>query len=210
MDQKKGNMNEQNGEMLRVECYGGKYTVIQDKTGRVSALRYGEQWRECVGDGLILGLAQDLDAERTKSFTKLGVSGILFWNQAVLVGQRPEGDSAGGKWVTPGGGVELFESYDTALIREYYEETGLHIAPHKSSVVEEIVDQPKTHVVMIFKYVDLVRGSFNYDPAGWPVTRTSEELPRLKWVFADEAMQMIRDKSMSYMTAAALRDIKFI
>lgn len=37
-----------------------KYTVIQDKNGKLYALRYGEQWRECVGDNLILRLAQEV------------------------------------------------------------------------------------------------------------------------------------------------------
>jgi hypothetical protein len=47
-------------DLLRVDCYDGKYTVIQEADGGVHALRYGEHWRNCVGDGLILGLAQDL------------------------------------------------------------------------------------------------------------------------------------------------------
>lgn len=148
--------------------------------------------------------------EAESKFPKLGISGILVWNHAVLVGQRPESDTAGGKWVTPGGGVELFESHDTALIREFHEESGLHVVPHKCAVVEEVICQPDVHTVMIFKYVDLVRGSFKTNPAGWPETRVCAELPRFMWVHADLAIQMIRDSSMSYMTAAALRDIRFI
>ena len=46
--------------------YGGKYTVIQDNKGGLKALRYGEEWRDCCGDGLILALAQEVDELRQK------------------------------------------------------------------------------------------------------------------------------------------------
>lgn len=55
-----------NRDILRVDCYDGKYTVIQESDGGLHALRYGEHWRNCVGDGLILALAQDLDDARSK------------------------------------------------------------------------------------------------------------------------------------------------
>lgn len=51
-------------DMLRVSTCDGKYTVVQDATGRQSALRYGEPWRDLVGDGLTLALAHDLDEAR--------------------------------------------------------------------------------------------------------------------------------------------------
>lgn len=51
-------------ERLRVTVYDGKYTVVQDADGRLHALRYGEEWRDCVGDGLILALAQEVETLR--------------------------------------------------------------------------------------------------------------------------------------------------
>ena len=38
-----------------------KYTVHQDLNGKVYALRYNEEWRDCVGDGLILAMAQRIE-----------------------------------------------------------------------------------------------------------------------------------------------------
>jgi hypothetical protein len=38
----------------------GKYTVQHDASGRLVALRYGEPWRDCCGDGLIFTLAWEL------------------------------------------------------------------------------------------------------------------------------------------------------
>jgi len=51
---------------FRVTTRDGKYTVVLPEDGKLHALRYGEPWRECVGDGLILALAQDVGALRQK------------------------------------------------------------------------------------------------------------------------------------------------
>ena len=51
-------MNEMT-DLLRVEV-DEKYTVIQDENGKLYALRYGEPWRDLVGDNLILRMAQQL------------------------------------------------------------------------------------------------------------------------------------------------------
>lgn len=51
-------------DWLCVTVAGGKYTVIQDSTGRLKALRYGEEWRDCCGDNLIYNLAYELQELR--------------------------------------------------------------------------------------------------------------------------------------------------
>jgi hypothetical protein len=51
---------------LRVEVADGKYTVVMDAKGGLRALRYGEEWRDCCGDGLILALAQEIAELREK------------------------------------------------------------------------------------------------------------------------------------------------
>ena len=54
--------------MIKVECADGKYTVLfPEKPGeKLTALRYGEPWRDCVGDNLILALATELHELRSK------------------------------------------------------------------------------------------------------------------------------------------------
>lgn len=49
---------------MRVYVAGGKYTVVMEGDGKLHALRYGEPWRDCVGDGLILALAQEIESLR--------------------------------------------------------------------------------------------------------------------------------------------------
>ena len=52
--------------LLSVTISDGKYTVVQDNKGALTALRYKEEWRDCCGDGLILALAQEVDDLRKK------------------------------------------------------------------------------------------------------------------------------------------------
>ncbi|MDA3808355.1 MAG: hypothetical protein PF440_10660 [Thiomicrorhabdus sp.] len=52
--------------VLSVPVGNGKYTVQQDRKGMLSALRYGEPWRDCCGDGLILTLVQEVSGLRAK------------------------------------------------------------------------------------------------------------------------------------------------
>lgn len=50
-------------ERLKVTVCDGKYTVIQTDDG-LRALRYGQEWRDLTGDGLVLALAQEVDELR--------------------------------------------------------------------------------------------------------------------------------------------------
>lgn len=53
-------------DALRITTLDGKYTVVLTNEGRLHALRYGQPWRDCIGDGLILALAQDIETLRAR------------------------------------------------------------------------------------------------------------------------------------------------
>lgn len=53
-------------DALRVVAGDGKYTVVQDRDGQLFALRHGKPWRVCVGDNLILALAQEVENLRAR------------------------------------------------------------------------------------------------------------------------------------------------
>lgn len=53
-------------DMLRISVADGKYTVVQDASGRLSALRYGEPWRNLVGDNLVHALACEVEELRAE------------------------------------------------------------------------------------------------------------------------------------------------
>lgn len=47
-------------DMINVTICDGKYTIIQDATGRTKVLRYGQEWRQVTGDNVILGSAHEI------------------------------------------------------------------------------------------------------------------------------------------------------
>lgn len=48
-------------DMINVSICDGKYTIIQDASGRTKLLRYGEPWRWVTGDNVILGAAYEIE-----------------------------------------------------------------------------------------------------------------------------------------------------
>lgn len=46
---------------MKIELCNGKYTYVLDDDFRQYALRYGEHWRDLVGDGLVLAMAQRIE-----------------------------------------------------------------------------------------------------------------------------------------------------
>lgn len=50
----------------RVTIYDGKYTIIQESGRGLRALRYGDEWRDLTGDGLVLALVQEIEDLRVQ------------------------------------------------------------------------------------------------------------------------------------------------
>lgn len=48
-------------DMINVSICDGKYTIIQDASGRTKLLRHGEPWRCVTGDNVILGAAYEIE-----------------------------------------------------------------------------------------------------------------------------------------------------
>ena len=47
--------------MITVTVAEGKYTLIHENGQRFRALRYGEEWRDLTGDGMVLALVQHIE-----------------------------------------------------------------------------------------------------------------------------------------------------
>ena len=61
-------------DMVKVSICDGKYTIIQDASGRTSVLRHGEEWRDSTGDNVILGAAYEIQKlqDRIKRLEEAG------------------------------------------------------------------------------------------------------------------------------------------
>lgn len=47
--------------MTKIHLQDGKYTVQHENGANFKALRYGEEWRDLTGDGLVLALVQRIE-----------------------------------------------------------------------------------------------------------------------------------------------------
>lgn len=55
----------------------GKYTIVFED-GKLSALRYGEPWRDLVGDGMVLAMLQEIDfLKEQRELDKLQTTSLL-------------------------------------------------------------------------------------------------------------------------------------
>jgi hypothetical protein len=85
-------------DLLRVTVANGKYTVVLPEGGGLHALRYGEAWRNCMGDGLILALAQEVEALRAKNVKLTEALQWMVDNDDTNTGDVPLGDIGGRTW----------------------------------------------------------------------------------------------------------------
>lgn len=69
-------------DRLNVELEGGKYTIVMTEAGHLSAKRYGEPWRDLVGDGMVLTMAHEIEELREK-------------NADLLAAHEPDNDPSG-------------------------------------------------------------------------------------------------------------------
>ena len=51
---------------LNVSVENGKYTIVQNASGELYALRHGEKWRDLCGDGMVYALAAEIENLRQK------------------------------------------------------------------------------------------------------------------------------------------------
>ena len=56
----------QSGDMVNVKMPDGKYTIVQDATGRTKVLRYNDEWRDVTGDNVILAAAYRIEELETE------------------------------------------------------------------------------------------------------------------------------------------------
>lgn len=77
---------------------------------------------------------------------RIRVTGLLIEDDKILLLEQ---NTSGRKYSIPGGGVEVNETLEQAMIREFKEETGLTIKPNRILFITEYDKDLNTHVIEI-------------------------------------------------------------
>ncbi len=83
----------------------------------------------------------------------VGVGGVVVRDGRVLLIRRGK-EPLFGRWVVPGGTVELGETLEEALVREMQEETGLRVEPLEVLTVFDRIQRDGARVVYHYVIVD--------------------------------------------------------
>jgi 8-oxo-dGTP diphosphatase len=83
----------------------------------------------------------------------VGVGGVVVRDGRVLLARRGK-EPLYGRWVVPGGTVELGETLEQALVREMREETGLEVEPLLVLTVFDRIERDGDRVLYHYVIVD--------------------------------------------------------
>lgn len=91
--------------------------------------------------------------------TRVRVCGLCWKNDTLLMVNH-RGLTSGNFWSPPGGGIEFGETAQDALVREFLEETHVHILPQQFQFVCEYIQEPPTkiHAIELFFGVNYFSG----------------------------------------------------
>jgi 8-oxo-dGTP diphosphatase len=127
----------------------------------------------------------------------LAVSAAIFRDGRVLIVRRGR-PPAHGLYSLPGGGVELGETLEQAVIREVREETGLAIAPigligFREAIARDAAERVERHFVILPFAARWVGGE----------VALSEELAEAHWLKPDELAGLKTTEGLAEIVAAA-------
>jgi 8-oxo-dGTP diphosphatase len=131
----------------------------------------------------------------------LAVSAAIFHDGRVLIVRRGR-PPAHGLYTLPGGGVELGESLEQAVIREVREETGLAIAPlalvgFREAIARDAAGRIERHFVILQFAARWIGGEI----------ALNEELAEAQWREPDELAGLKTTEGLAQIVAAAAERI---
>jgi ADP-ribose pyrophosphatase YjhB (NUDIX family) len=115
----------------------------------------------------------------------LGVGALIFDAGRVLLVERGR-EPLAGLWSLPGGAVETGERLEDALVREVFEETGLHVSADSiATVFERIIPDAsgacEYHYVLVDFYCSITGGT----------PRPGDDSARVEWFSVDELSALL-------------------
>jgi 8-oxo-dGTP diphosphatase len=125
----------------------------------------------------------------------LGVGAVLIHEGRVLLVRRGK-EPLRGRWVVPGGTVELGETLEEALVREVEEETGLVVKPREIVAVFDRIqreaDRVDYHYVIVDYLCDYVAGEARAGSDAEAVALVApEDLPA--YDLPEKALEVVED-----------------
>jgi 8-oxo-dGTP diphosphatase len=126
---------------------------------------------------------------------RIGSALVVRRGGALLLARRAKEPNAG-KWVFPGGKIELFESIKAAAERELLEETGLHVEVEDQIGAFEIIRPPHEHRVIIYSWAQAIAGT----------ARPSSDVSELRFCTRDEIARL----DLSEIVASVTRSIGWL
>lgn len=137
---------------------GGKRTQAQGKAG--------------------LGLCWEAMEQATKVLATVGALVFNAQGEALFVRTF----KWGGRWGVPGGKIDPGEGMEAALLREFREETGLHLDQVRFLLVQEAVNDPEFH-----KPAHLILLNFTAQVVGGELL-LNEEAEEARWLLPEAAL----------------------
>jgi 8-oxo-dGTP diphosphatase len=144
----------------------------------------------------------DRTAERTyPTRPYLAVSAAIFRDGHVLIVRRGR-PPAHGLYTLPGGGVELGETLEEAIIREVREETGLEIVPlelvgFRQAIVRDAEGRVERHFVILPFAARWIQGEISLN----------EELAEAHWLTSAGLAGLTTTEGLAQIVAAAAERI---
>jgi ADP-ribose pyrophosphatase YjhB (NUDIX family) len=125
----------------------------------------------------------------------VGVGAVVVHEGRVLLVKRGK-EPLRGRWVVPGGTVELGETLEEALVREILEETAIRVVPREVATVFDRIHRTEGRVVFHYVIVDFIcdyvggvaKAGSDAEAVAWAAP---EELPR--YDLPEKALEVVRD-----------------
>jgi 8-oxo-dGTP diphosphatase len=132
----------------------------------------------------------------------LAVSAAIFRDGRVLLVRRAR-PPAHGLYTLPGGGVELGETLEEAIIREVREETALEVRPvalagYRQAIARDAKGDVERHFVILPFAARWISGEVSLN----------EELAEAHWLFPDDLAGLTTTEGLPQVVAAAAEQLK--
>ncbi len=121
-------------------------------------------------------------AQQYGNRVRVRVCGICVQDDSILLIRHKNIGENGVFWSLPGGGVEFGETLQSALEREFLEETRLHISVQNLTAINEFI-APPLHALEFFFKVDFMSGNLT---KGIDPELDSQIIEEVRWLRFDE------------------------